>query len=74
MNNMQKNENLLRGWKEIEDYIRLTRNTILENGYPIRADKRKRVYAFKNEIDAFMLREKASYTPEQNEFDRNSMN
>lgn len=53
--------NILRGWKEIESYLRLTRKAIRACGYPVRREFGKRrkvwsVYALKSELDAFMRR------------------
>lgn len=45
MNNTER----LEGWSQIENYLDLTRNTILARGYPIR--KIGGVFAFKPELD-----------------------
>lgn len=39
----------LEGWAQIEDYLDLTRNTILARSYPIRKDGG--VFAFCDELD-----------------------
>lgn len=53
-------QDLLRGWKEIERYIGLTRPTILDCGYPVRRECRKgrtgvSVFASKKELRDFAL-------------------
>ncbi len=53
---------ILRGWKEIEDYVRLGREAIKHNLYPIHQNENnKNVYAFKSELDAFLKREQTRY-------------
>lgn len=52
-----KNEDILRGWKQIENYTGMTRFGIVRNGYPIRREKHGYVYAFKTDLDKFMRRE-----------------
>ena len=43
----------LRGWKEIERHVRLSRKTILLQGYPIHRTKELgSVFAFVEELDA----------------------
>lgn len=43
---------LLRGWKAIEDYLGLTRKTVLLHGYPVRRGKGT-VWAFRDELEAW---------------------
>lgn len=43
-------ERILCGWKAIEEYMGLTRKTILARGYPV--CKSGGVYAFQDELDA----------------------
>lgn len=45
MNNAERFE----GWAQIENYLSLTRNTILARGYPVR--KIGGVFAFRDELD-----------------------
>lgn len=49
---------ILRGWKEIESYLGMTRKTILACGYPLHRrgaeDSCSTVYAFRGEIDGFL--------------------
>lgn len=49
----QADSGLLRGWKAIEGYLRLTRKTILLHGYPVRRllSGRGTVWAFADELD-----------------------
>ena len=43
----------LRGWKEIERHVRLSRKTILLQGYPIHKTKKLGgVFAYTEELDA----------------------
>lgn len=44
---------LLRGWKAIEDFLGLTRKTVLLHAYPIRriAGGRMSVWAFRDELE-----------------------
>lgn len=43
----------LRGWKEIERHVRLSRKTILMQGYPIHRTKELgSVFAYAEELDA----------------------
>ena len=54
-----KMDGLLRGWKEIMDYLRLTRRTIIDCGYPIRRERHMNgalgsVFAFRDELDEHM--------------------
>lgn len=41
---------ILRGWKEIEAAIRLTRMSILRNGYPVMREPTGRVYALRSAL------------------------
>ncbi len=46
---------ILRGWKEIEAYLRMKRKAILRNGYPIRfeggdTEQRRNVFAVRGEL------------------------
>lgn len=46
---------VLRGWKEIEDFLRMGRKAILRARYPVRCErgaamKRPSVYAFRGEL------------------------
>lgn len=48
---------ILRGWKEIEAFLGMTRKTILASGYPIRCEggegvTRRSVFAFRSELMA----------------------
>lgn len=47
---MLTNTEILRGWSQIERYLGLTRNTILNRGYPVRKDGG--VFAYKAELDS----------------------
>ena len=49
---MERDKRALRGWKEIENFLGLTRKTIRARGYPIRkfgADNTQ-VYAYRDEL------------------------
>ena len=50
------NDNILRGWKEIEGYLGITRKTILKRGYPVRkaSGSRSQVYALATELDGYL--------------------
>lgn len=58
---LSQQSEILRGWKEIEDFLRLTRKTIIANGYPLHSHKgprnRKRIYAIKRELLDFAARQ-----------------
>lgn len=55
----------LRGWKEIESYLKLKRRAIKRLGFPLgRAGESKSVYAFSRDLDRF-LREKGGLPTEQ---------
>lgn len=43
---------ILRGWKEIEEYLRMTRKSILRAGYPVHHEgtSRRNVYAIRREL------------------------
>lgn len=45
-----KNGSLLRGWKEIEAHLRLTRKTIVAHGFPVQ-DGPGGVWAYADELD-----------------------
>ena len=49
---MEHDKRALRGWKEIENFLGLTRKTILARGYPIRKYGRgnTQVYAYRGEL------------------------
>ena len=51
---MSDGKEILRGWKEIEAFLRLTRKTIIAGSYPVHfhrgAANGRRVYAFKSEL------------------------
>lgn len=54
-------DNVLRGWKEIEAALGLTRQSILACGYPVRHERhtdgrRGNVFAFRDELARFMAR------------------
>lgn len=58
---MERRRGLLRGWKEIEAYLGLSRKTIRRQGFPVRIRKRNgSVYADTGEIERFLLDEKAA--------------
>lgn len=46
---MEQKNNILRGWKEIMEYLGLTRKTIIRRGLPVYKDGG--VYAFPEELD-----------------------
>lgn len=48
---------ILRGWKQIEDYTGLSRYGLNRNCYPVRREERGSVYAIKSELDAYMRRQ-----------------
>ena len=55
-------DNILRGWKEIEAELKMTRKAIVACGYPIRRERRLSgslggVYALKDELARFMKRQ-----------------
>ena len=43
---------ILRGWKEIEDFLGISRKTIVAHGFPVRKTGRanSQIYAFKGEL------------------------
>lgn len=47
-------EGMLRGWKDIEHFLGLTRKTIQAKGYPVR--KNGGVYALRPELEAHLAR------------------
>ena len=49
-----RDKEILRGWKEIERYLGISRPAILANAYPIRKGKTKNVFALKTELDEFL--------------------
>lgn len=50
------NANILRGWKQIEGYLGITRKTIIKRGYPVRkaSGSRSQVYALASELDGYL--------------------
>lgn len=46
---MKQKNHVLRGWKEIEEYLGLTRKTIIRRGLPVYKDGG--VYALPEELD-----------------------
>lgn len=68
---MPEKDEILRGWKEIENLLRMTRRTIIACGYPVRRERHTNgsmgsVYAFRDELLKFARsphkRDKAAYS------------
>ena len=49
---------VLRGWKEIEDFLGLSRKTIVAHGYPVRktGSRKSQTFAFIDDLQQHMRR------------------